>query len=245
MKELVEIQHSLKAPKNQYNSFGKYKYRNAEDILESVKPLLHEHGCSLTISDDIILVGDRIYVKATATITNKDGVNHVVTAFAREEENKKGLDAAQLTGATSSYARKYALNGLFCIDDTKDADSDEVTALSKQTTKTTATPAPQARPTTQSSATTRDKATLSMNQVGESLFKWIDNKMTQYANQGKVVTASEIARTGYNVSDAVAEHIDTEYRYFLRNKLGNKSTAPHQSAIEMSAIEFENGEQLV
>lgn len=245
MKELVEIQHSLKAPKNQYNSFGKYKYRNAEDILESVKPLLHEHGCSLTISDDIILVGDRIYVKATATITNKDGVNHVVAAFAREEENKKGLDAAQLTGATSSYARKYALNGLFCIDDTKDADSDEATALSKQTTKTTATPAPQARATTQSSATTRDKATLKMEQVSDALLSWIDKQNVKYTAQGKTMSASEIARTGYDVSDAVAEHIDTEYRYYVRKKLGGISSAPRQSAIESMALEFENGGQLV
>lgn len=119
---LVDIQSRLKAPKNQYNGFGKYKYRSAEDILEAVKPLLKENGCSLVINDEIIPVGNRIYVKSTAELSN--GSEKVsTTAFAREEEQKKGMDASQVTGAASSYARKYALNGLFCIDDTKDADS--------------------------------------------------------------------------------------------------------------------------
>ena len=241
MKELVEIQHSLKAPKNQYNSFGKYKYRNAEDILESVKPLLHEHGCSLTISDDIVAVGDRIYVKATATIINKDGLHHVVTAFAREEDTKKGMDSAQVTGATSSYARKYALNGLFCIDDTKDADSDEVTALSKQTAiKTAPQQVAPAKPVQQ-----REKATLKMEQVSDALLAWIDKQNVKYTAQGKIMSASEIARTGYDVSDAVAEYIDTEYRYYVRKKLGGISSAPRQSAIETTALEFETGGQLV
>lgn len=119
---LAAIQEHLNAPKNQYNSFGKYKYRSCEDILEGVKPLLK--GLFLSISDEIVLIGDRYYVKATATIT--DGENsHTASAMAREEENKKGMDAAQVTGATSSYARKYCLNGLFGIDDAKDADTDE------------------------------------------------------------------------------------------------------------------------
>ncbi|EBV0948393.1 recombinase [Salmonella enterica subsp. enterica serovar Newport] len=119
---LAEIQEHLNAPKNQYNSFGKYKYRSCEDILEGVKPLLK--GLFLSISDEIVLIGDRYYVKATATIT--DGENsHSASAIAREEENKKGMDVAQVTGATSSYARKYCLNGLFGIDDSKDADTDE------------------------------------------------------------------------------------------------------------------------
>ncbi|EBZ0839878.1 ERF family protein [Salmonella enterica subsp. enterica serovar Agama] len=119
---LAEIQEHLNAPKNQYNSFGKYKYRSCEDILEGVKPLLK--GLFLSISDEIVLIGDRYYVKVTATIT--DGENsHSASAIAREEENKKGMDAAQVTGATSSYARKYCLNGLFGIDDSKDADTDE------------------------------------------------------------------------------------------------------------------------
>ncbi|WP_368742961.1 ERF family protein [Enterobacter asburiae] len=119
---LADIQAHLNAPKDQYNSFGKYKYRSCEDILEGVKPLLK--GLFLSISDEIVLIGDRYYVKATATIT--DGENsHSASAMAREEESKKGMDAAQVTGATSSYARKYCLNGLFGIDDAKDADTDE------------------------------------------------------------------------------------------------------------------------
>lgn len=123
VQELVTIQRKLKAPKGQYNSFGKYKYRSCEDILESVKPILSECGCSLVISDEIIMVGNRIYIQATATLTNGKGEQVKATGMAREEETKKGMDASQVTGATSSYARKYALNGLFCIDDTKDADA--------------------------------------------------------------------------------------------------------------------------
>lgn len=124
MKELIEIQKKLKAPKGQYNSFGKYKYRSAEDILEAVKPLCHEKNCTLTLSDTLENIGDRYYIKATVSITN--GTETVsVSAYAREDETKKGMDGSQITGTASSYARKYALNGLFCIDDTKDADTDE------------------------------------------------------------------------------------------------------------------------
>ena len=124
MQKLITIQKTLKAPKGNYNSFGKYKYRSCEDILEAVKPLLAEHGCLLTLSDDVHLIGDRYYIKATATFT--DGDNSVsVTALARESLDKKGMDDSQITGTASSYARKYALNGLFLIDDTKDADTDE------------------------------------------------------------------------------------------------------------------------
>ncbi|HBA7191896.1 TPA: ERF family protein [Escherichia coli] len=126
-KKLWTIQQTLNAPKNQRNNFGGYNYRSAEDVLEAVKPLLQ--NITLTVSDEIVLIGERYYVKATATLS--DGEDAIaVTAYAREEENKKGMDASQLTGATSSYARKYALNGLFCIDDAKDADTD---AYSKQT----------------------------------------------------------------------------------------------------------------
>lgn len=126
MKTLIKIQKELKAPKGQYNSFGKYKYRNCEDILEAVKPLLGD--AMLLLSDEIVQLGDRYYVKATATISEiTDGKVYKVevNAYAREALDKKGMDEAQITGAASSYARKYALNGLFCIDDTKDADSDE------------------------------------------------------------------------------------------------------------------------
>jgi len=119
---LIHIQGELKAPKSQENKFGGYKYRSCEDILEAVKPLLKKEKVTLTISDDIVEVGGRVYVKATATLS--DGEDTISTsAFAREAETKKGMDDSQITGSASSYARKYALNGLFAIDDTKDADA--------------------------------------------------------------------------------------------------------------------------
>lgn len=123
MKELISIQSELKAPKSQFNKFGGYKYRKAEDILEAVKPLLAKQKCTLIITDDIVLVGNRIYVKATATIKNEKGEFETSTGWAREEETKKGMDASQITGASSSYARKYALNGLLAIDDNQDSDT--------------------------------------------------------------------------------------------------------------------------
>jgi hypothetical protein len=139
--KLLKIQSELKAPKGQFNAFGKYKYRSCEDILEAVKPLLKEQGLVLTLSDEILPLGGRNYVKATATLSSENdmqrertdtssGIHHYfrpttleVTAYAREEETKKGMDGSQITGAASSYARKYALNGLFLIDDAKDSDS--------------------------------------------------------------------------------------------------------------------------
>lgn len=123
MKELINIQQGLKAPKNNFNQFGKYKYRSAEGILEAVKPLLGKNGCTLTITDEVQFVGARYYIKATAELRNSQGESVSVSALAREEETKKGMDASQITGTASSYARKYALNGLFAIDDTKDADA--------------------------------------------------------------------------------------------------------------------------
>lgn len=122
MSILHRIQSTLNAPKDKYNSFGKYSYRSCESILEALKPLLNETNSTVTISDDIVEVGGRVYVEATAVLKGPDE-EHSVTAFAREAESKKGMDEAQITGAASSYARKYALNGLFAIDDTKDADA--------------------------------------------------------------------------------------------------------------------------
>lgn len=122
--KLNTIQTKLKAPKGQFNAFGKYKYRSCEDILESIKPFLQDLKCVLTVTDEMINMGDRYYVKATATIHSCEDTSTLSnTAYAREEETKKGMDASQITGTASSYARKYALNGLLCIDDTKDADT--------------------------------------------------------------------------------------------------------------------------
>ena len=122
--KLVEVQSKLKAPKSQFNKFGNYAYRNCEDILEALKPLLNEVKAIINISDDVVLVGERYYIKATVKfICAETGEIIEASAMAREEENKKGMDSSQLTGSTSSYARKYALNGLFAIDDTKDSDT--------------------------------------------------------------------------------------------------------------------------
>lgn len=119
---LIAVQSQLKVPKNQYNDYGGFKYRSCEDILEAVKPLLQKEGLYVTIADDIVVIGERFYVKATATLS--DGENSISNqAFAREDAAKKGMDGSQVTGTASSYARKYALNGLLAIDDTKDADT--------------------------------------------------------------------------------------------------------------------------
>ena len=121
--KLIAIQSELKAPKSQYNNFGKYAYRNCEDILEALKPILKEHKSTIYISDEIVTVLERFYVKATVTFIDAEtGEKIINTAYAREEEDKKGMDGSQVTGSSSSYARKYALNGMFAIDDTKDSD---------------------------------------------------------------------------------------------------------------------------
>lgn len=120
--KLAKVQSELKAPKNQYNSFGKYNYRSCEDILEAAKPLCIANGLLLTVSDEAVQVGDRIYIRATASVTDGEGTIQTF-GMAREADEKRGMDSSQLTGATSSYARKYALGGLFALDDTKDADA--------------------------------------------------------------------------------------------------------------------------
>lgn len=122
---LMAVQSELKAPKWQMNKFGGYNYRSCEDILEAVKPILKAHSLVLRLSDKPVIVDSWHYIEATATVESQDGATYTVTAYAREPEFKKGMDDSQITGTASSYARKYALNGLFCIDDTKDADTDE------------------------------------------------------------------------------------------------------------------------
>lgn len=135
--KLLNIQVELKAPKGQYNSFGKYKYRSCEDILESVKPICKKYNCTLVLSDTLENIGERYYIKATALLIDTESEDdleaHSIsnTAYAREELEKKGMDGSQITGTASSYARKYALNGLFNIDDTKDADTDEYKTITE------------------------------------------------------------------------------------------------------------------
>lgn len=127
-KKVLNIQQELKAPKNQRNNFGGYNYRSCEDILEAVKPLLKKENLIMTITDELVYIGERYYIKATAILTDiEENTQLINVAYAREEETKKGMDGSQITGTASSYARKYALNGLFLIDDQKDADTDEYT----------------------------------------------------------------------------------------------------------------------
>ena len=153
MKKLMDVQKKLKAPKGQFNKFGGYHYRSCEDILEAAKPLCVEAGLLLTVSDEVVMIGERYYVKATAKVA--DGTNEFsVTAYAREEETKKGMDGSQITGTASSYARKYALNGLFCIDDTKDADTNEYAEKTKGEEKPKAKKAPAKK---SNAITNRDK----------------------------------------------------------------------------------------
>ena len=132
MKELQLIQQSLSVPKGQYNTFNKFKYRSLEDILMALKPLLFENECQLVITDEMVVLGDRYYVKATATLTNKDGKVELGIGYAREAESQKGMDTAQISGSTSSYARKYSCNGLFNIDDSADADTDAYQKLKEK-----------------------------------------------------------------------------------------------------------------
>ena len=147
--KLLEIQKELKAPKSQYNSFGKYNYRSVEDILEAVKPLCYKNKVVLTLSDDIVLVNERYYVAAHAKLTDVETAEQIViSAYAREEEEKKGMDGSQVTGAASSYARKYALNGLFDIDDTKDSDFTN-TGSSKKDSESKKSKAPASEEVTQ------------------------------------------------------------------------------------------------
>lgn len=192
MNKLQEIQHRLKAPKGQYNNFGKYKYRSCEDILEAVKPILAETGCTLTLSDEVELIGDRYYIKATAWLKGED-TDEVVTAYAREAETKTGMDACQITGTASSYARKYALNGLFCIDDTKDADTDEyANQTGKQTEK---------QPEKKTSAPTKE--TLGPN---HPLWQTILDKMV--AGKGSLRELQNYYIVPANVEGAIKDYLE-------------------------------------
>ena len=169
---LRKVQSELKAPKSQYNSFGKYSYRSCEDILEAVKPLLDKYEATVSITDDVVLVGDRVYVKATATFIDKDGKVIQSSAFAREPLVRKGMDEAQVTGATSSYARKYALNGLFLIDDNKDADTDEIRNESDARSKASGSDTPK------SNAPKVQRPNYSDEQIA-IMKKWTDGTFTE------------------------------------------------------------------
>ena len=194
MKELIQIQSRLKAPKKNKNTFGGYNYRSCEDILEAVKPICHELECLINIYDEIVEVGGRVYVKATATIINKEGLSFSSTAYAREEETKKGMDAAQITGAASSYARKYALNGLLAIDDTKDADTNEYVSKTQ--------PA-QAQPTRKEITS----AHLDNEETCTKLLNWA--YAAKNANPDKPFDAGEYLAKHYDVAPEVKNRFTT------------------------------------
>ena len=173
MEALTKIQSELVAPKDLYNKFGNYSYRSAESILEALKPLLTKYNAQLSITDDVVLVGDRVYVKATVTIT--DGKETVsTTAFAREPSEKKGMDSSQITGATSSYARKYALNGLFLIDDNKDSDTEENKTECEERSK-----AQSSRSDTSKSDTPKVQRPNYSDEQIEIMKKWTDGTFTE------------------------------------------------------------------
>lgn len=201
--KLLAIQQELKAPKGQYNSFGKYSYRSCEDILEAVKPICAKYNIVLTVSDELVYMGDRYYIKATARLIDTEfpvgydvstqipNVSKAVlekhnsienTAYAREEETKKGMDGSQITGTASSYARKYALNGLFCIDDTKDADTDE---YKKQEQK----------PETKILQATINQIVEDASKYAEMRKGNADELLTYYINKYKVVELSDLTQS--------------------------------------------------
>jgi len=181
MKELVKIQAELKAPKNQRNNFGKYNYRSCEDILEGLKPLLQANECYVTLNDDVVEIGGLLMIKATATITNSKGTAISVVAFAGVDPNKKGMDISQTFGSSSSYARKYALNGLFAIDDTKDADTQ---APAKSTAPAPA-PAKLTMDFSSQSFINCKNVFLNTPKEGEQLF--IDKLKSAYTNSAELI----------------------------------------------------------
>ncbi len=221
MSILQQIQTELKAPKGQYNSFGKYKYRSCEDILEAVKPLLAKHGAELMISDNIEFIGDRFYVRATAVMRKDGEVIGTATAFAREPAEKKGMDESQITGTASSYARKYALNGLLLIDDTKDDDTDEAKiereARSKKTPnkdKNTAVPEGDVKP--------ESELTQSTEKIDSNKVKAIRARLKAAAEKGKVMTEDAVCRTLKISSGKIEDMTEGEFRRFceLMEKYG-------------------------
>ena len=183
---LMAVQSELKAPKGQMNKFGGYKYRSCEDILEAVKPILKAHSLVLRLSDKPVIVDSWHYIEATATVESQDGATYTVTAYAREPEFKKGMDDSQITGTASSYARKYALNGLFCIDDTKDADTDE---YQKQTTSRASKPVQKQAETESSwSVRMRERKVRLVAAVGQLLFRLVNcTEAGKYRNKDEEV----------------------------------------------------------
>ena len=208
MLELTDIQVNLKAPKNQTNSFGRYKYRSCEDILEGLKPQLSASNCYVTLNDDVVEIGGLLMIKATATITNSEGKTVSVSAFAGIDPNKKGMDIAQTFGSSSSYARKYALNGLFAIDDTKDADTQDNAPSTKASAKPTGT-------TTNAPAKPKSKPTLDFESESYT------NAFNSYRDAKDEVTRNSVAKRvkgAYTNGEVALNKIQEDYKKHLAAK---------------------------
>lgn len=231
MEELIKIQSELKAPKNQLNKFGNYYYRSCEDILEAVKPLLDKQSCILTLSDEIFNTGNRYYIKATATITNLQGKYVSTTAFAREDDAKKGFDGAQLSGSTSSYARKYALNGLFCIDDEKDSDSNEQLLQSGSANKQPSKPVQPAHPVSDPIATaqpmqSQPKHRITMDMLEDQvkcdcLMRWIYDFWTATSYAPSFDARSRLLKS-YDADSNVVERFVALFESYKTARLNKK-----------------------
>jgi hypothetical protein len=211
--KLQTIQTELKAPKNQYNAFGKYKYRSCEDIQEGVKPLLSKTKTSLVVGDEIVVVGERYYIKATAKLFDCESEERISNiAYAREEESKKGMDGSQVTGASSSYARKYALNGLFCIDDTKDSDSTNATENGYKKAP------PQAKAPVQSKEPTEqemneNQAKISKQKIGQAKINTIKSELERTGVSEKaILTRYKMAKL-----EDITEELFTKVMSALKN----------------------------
>lgn len=193
--KLSKVQAVLKAPKSQFNKFGGYKYRSKEDILEAAKPLCIEYGLTLAVTDEVVLIGERYYVKSTAVVIDiKSGDKASSTGYAREAENKKGMDAAQITGAAASYAGKYALGNLFAIDDLSDSDATS-DGKGDAAPKKKAAPAPAPK---LKDVTAQVKSAM-LKSIGEGKFAVVEKKLANYAdseNKKAVVTALTNAKSG-------------------------------------------------
>jgi len=207
MKELVQIQSELKAPKNQKNKFGGYMYRSCEDILEGLKTHLLSHDCYITLADDVQELGGVLMIKATATITNSEGKSVSVSAYAGVDPNKKGMDISQTFGSSSSYARKYALNGLFAIDDTKDADTQDNTPSKTNTTSTGTTANKGTKPKT--------KGELKLGSPAYNVLyeKYRDARSNQERNNVKSNT-----RNHFSNAEEVLTEIENKYKEYLEAK---------------------------
>ena len=208
MEELVKIVAELKAPKNRKNTFGNYNYRSCEDILEAVKPLLAKHNCTLLLSDDVVAIGGANYIKATAMLFKSSGKMVQATACAREEPNKKGMDSPQMTGTASSYARKYALNGLFCIDDTKDADTNEYRQESNNRAQKTVTMQPQEE---------KVKNKLTIEQVKGREADFVDWLYSCYQFDKNMNAEQKIADT-YDCDFATTRYLCDKFNEYLKTK---------------------------